>query len=371
MSRTMRLAATLAALTLAACSPDAPLGPTAARLASLGAESHAGARQIGFLSRNLYIGTDFDPVVAALASPGQGDDIPALLGAIADIKATDWPARVVALADEIERERPAVIGLQEAWDVNVNLTPLGLNVTLDLDFLGSLQAELAARGLDYELAATYSGVTAAPLPGISVIDRDAILVDPARVTVTPGSVVAQAFAANVGAVAPGVMIQRGWVALTATVDGEPMRIANAHLEAGESVALSTLRAYQSGQLMATLAAHPRALVMGDFNDVPGSAMHQQVVNAGFTDAWGAMRPGVEGLTCCHAEVLDNAHAQDAMWKRIDYIFARGLSHENGKLLGRITLLGTQPADRLAGPSWPIWPSDHAGLVLHLLLPAAD
>jgi hypothetical protein len=35
------------------------------------------------------------------------------------------------------------------------------------------------------------------------------------------------------------------------------------------------------------------------------------------------------------------------------------------------LVRTGPEDRLAGPSWRIWPSDHAGLALHLLLPPAE
>lgn len=34
-------------------------------------------------------------------------------------------------------------------------------------------------------------------------------------------------------------------------------------------------------------------------------------------------------------------------------------------------LGTNESDRLAEPSWMIWPSDHAGLALHVLPPAAE
>jgi hypothetical protein len=367
MSRSVRITAAFAALSLAACSADPPVGPSAL---ATGAHASAtgGATQLRFLSRNLYIGTNLDPVVGALASPSTTDDIPALLSAVANIRATDYAARAVALAAEIAKERPHVIGLQEAWDVNVNLVPLGLNVALSVDFLAVLQAELASRGLHYEVAATFQGITAAPLPGISVIDRDVILVDASTVTVDAASVVAQAFLANIGTVAAGVSVRRGWVALDATVAGEDMRIVNTHLESGESAALTQLRTFQAGQLMQTLAPHPRAIVMGDFNDVPGSPMYQAVMGAGFTDTWSAMRPGVEGLTCCHTEVLDNANARDAFWKRIDYIFTRGLSADNDRLLGRITMLGTTPSDRLAGPSWMIWPSDHAGLALHVLIP---
>ena len=367
MRRTGRLCTTLVALALTACAGDAPLGPTGLAVAASTANLTGGATHLGFVSRNLYIGANLDPVVQALASPSRTDDIPALLSTIANINASDWPARVVAIADEIEKARPQVIALQEAWDINVNLTPLGLSTVVDLDFLASLEAELASRGLDYDVVASFSGVTAAPLPGISVIDRDVILVDPARVTVDAGSISSQAFAANIGAVAPGVIVRRGWVAINAIVDGEAMRLVSTHLESGQGTALTQLRAYQAGQLMQVLAATPRAVVMGDFNDTPTSPMYGLVSRAGFADAWGEMRPGVEGLTCCHAEVLDNARAEDSFNQRIDYIFVRGLSAPNGKLLGRVSLLGANAADRLQGASWTIWPSDHAGLALELLV----
>lgn len=368
MMRIGSLCVAVVALSLAACADDAR-GPVGLADASAVASSQLGegVTRLGFVSRNLYIGTNLDPVVQALASPSQADDIPALIGAINDINATDWPARVVAVADEIEKERPQVIALQEAWDVNVNLAALGLNVVVDLDFLASLEAELASRGLNYQVVASFSGVTAAPLPGISVIDRDVLLVDPSRVTVDAASVSSAAFLANIGAVAPGVVVKRGWVAINATIDGETMRLVSTHLESGRGAALTQLRAYQAGQLMQVLAAAPRAVVMGDFNDTPTSPMYGLVSGAGFADVWQSMRPGVEGYTCCHEEVLDNARAQDSFSQRIDYIFVRGFSADNGRLLGRVGLLGTTAEDRLQGPSWMIWPSDHAGLALELLV----
>jgi hypothetical protein len=368
MKRIGSLCVAVVALSLAACADDAhgPVGLADASAVASNSDND-GLTRLGFVSRNLYIGTNLDPVVQALASPTLADDVPALIGAINDINATDWPARVVAIADEIEKEKPQVIALQEAWDVNVNLAALGLNVVVDLDFLASLEAELARRGLNYQTVASFSGVTAAPFPGISVIDRDVLLVDPSRVTVDAASVTSAAFLANIGAVAPGVVVRRGWVAIDATIDGETMRLVSTHLESGQGAALTQLRAFQTGQLMQVLAAAPRAVVMGDFNDTPTSPMYGLVSGAGFADVWRAMRPGVEGYTCCHAEVLDNARAQDAFTQRIDYIFVRGFSADNGRLLGRVALLGTTAEDRLQGPSWMLWPSDHAGLALELLV----
>ncbi len=359
----------LAAVTTIGCADRDPIAPL--MTADISAASSQGAAWLSFMSRNLYIGTDINPVVAALASPGQADDVPALIAAIAAIQATNWSARVVALADEIARERPQVVGLQEVWSININLTPLGLALVVNQDFLANLQAELASRGLNYTVAGIVSAVTANPFPGINVFDRDVILIDPTRVTVNPGSVVAQTFAANIGTIAPGVIVRRGWVAFTGTVDGVPMTIANTHLESEKSPALSALRSYQAGQLVASLGSASPVVMLGDFNDEAGSPMHNVVTGAGFVDSWSEMRPGVAGLTCCHAKDLTNALASDAFDQRIDYAFVRGFTHSNGRLLGQVKLLGASPSDRLFGPTSVIWPSDHAGLSVNLLLPGQN
>lgn len=351
-----------------ACADGDPVAPDS-DLRALGAAPSptAGATRLSFMSRNLYIGADLNPVVAALASPSQTDDIPALINTITTIQNTGWPQRVVAIADEIERDRPQVIGLQEVWTLNINLVPLGLNLVVDQDFLTMLQAELAGRGLHYTVAATVSGVTANPNPFINVFDRDVLLVDPARVGVDPASIVSQTFAANIGTVAPGVIVRRGWVSIRARVDGVPMTIANTHLEAETSPQLSALRALQVGQIMASLADADPVVMLGDFNDLPGSPMHNTVTGAGFTDVWSAMRPGVEGLTCCHDKVLTNENSEGSFTMRIDYIFVRGLAHGNGEHLGSARLTGASPSERLVG-STALWASDHAGVVADLLLP---
>lgn len=366
--RLPHLVTALALLTLSACASDQPLAPSAHRADATAVAESNGAARLTFLSRNLYVGTNLDLVVQALASPNPADDFPAVINSVGEIQATAWASRVVALVDEIDRERPAVLGLQEAWNLNVDLTAFGVGVNINQNFLANVQAELAARGLTYDVVATVTNTAANPLPGISIVDFDVILVDPARVTVVPGSVVSKSFAANIGPVAAGVNVLRGWVSLRATVDGVPLTIANTHLEAGISPALSGLRALQASQLMGALATTEPVVLMGDFNDNPGSPMYNVVASAGFTDVWRAMRPSVDGLTCCFSPVLDDANANDAFTQRIDYVFARGLAHRNGQLLGKIELLGTTPASRLQGPATMIWPSDHAGLAVDLLIP---
>jgi hypothetical protein len=351
------------ALAFACSTTDAPFAPSEPALPSVSAN---GARSITVLTRNMYIGADVDAVIAALASPDPNDDLPALLGNIAVLQRTAFPVRAQALAAEIARARPHIVGLQEVTELQVNLTGLGIPVNIDLNFLPVLLDALAARGLTYTVAAQVINLTAAPLPGISVTDHDVILVDASRVSVAPG-VVAQTYALNLGVVAPGVDIKRGWVRIEANVEGMPVTVASTHLESGSFPGFAALRAGQLGELVASLGSATPAIVLGDLNDVPGSPMYGVITGAGFSDAWASLRPGASGFTCCHLSDLSNQVA--SFTQRLDYIFARGLGGPQGQLLGRISIIGDQPGDRIASPFYPLWASDHAGVVMEFLLPA--
>jgi endonuclease/exonuclease/phosphatase family metal-dependent hydrolase len=318
----------------------------------------ADASQITVMTQNLYVGADVDAVIGALASSDPSDDVPALLFAIQTLGETDFRARADAVADAIARTRPHVVGLQEVSVIDIDLTGLGLPVVVHLDFLAILQAKLAERGLNYRLAAQVQNITAVPLPGISLVDHDAMLVDADRVTVVSAS--GQNFAANVGVVAPGVELKRGWVTARTTIDGQAYTFVSLHAEADLAGAhLDGLRALQIGEVVGTVAGDARVVMMGDFNDVPGSSMHQVMTGAGLTDVWAALRPGVVGFTCCHLPNLSDPVADFS--QRIDYVFTRGIAGPNGKVIGQIDRFGDVPADRLAGPAHPIWPSDHAGV----------
>lgn len=357
---------------VAACTDATPFGPASAGITGLRtAAASDRARRIVAMTRNLYIGADVDAVIGALATPDPGDDLAALNRAIATLQRTAYPLRAEALADEIASHRPHVVGLQEVEELSINLAAIGGPV-IDLDFLAILRAALAARGLNYATAADVANTTVTlPLgPGatISLVDHDAILVDAARVSVGP-TVVEQNFATNLGGVVPGVVnLIRGWVAIRAIIEGAPVTVTNTHLEAGNAPIVQTVRAAQAAELMASLVASSPVILLGDLNDEPGSVMYQVVTEADFVDTWGAMRPGAAGLTCCHANDLSNAVATGEFDQRIDYVLARGFASRNGRLLGKVTIIGTAPGDRVAGPEYRLWPSDHAGVVAELLLP---
>ncbi len=81
------------------------------------------------------------------------------------------------------------------------------------------------------------------------------------------------------------------------------RIANTHLDASRE---DTWRMQEIPQVLAALRG---AIAGGDFNSTPDSAVHQQVVRAGFHDAWDECGEG-EPLT----------YPAIKPQKRIDYVF---------------------------------------------------
>ena len=332
------------------------------------------AAGITVMTRNLYIGADVDAVIVALLSTSSDDDLPALLVAVGTLQNTDFPTRVEALADEIAQARPHVVGLQEVEDLHIHLALPEGRIDIDQNFLSMLQAALDARELNYRLAGEVTNLTATLLPlglDISLTDHDAILVDADRVDV--GAVTARTFEPehNIGTVVPGLIdLVRGFVAIDAIIGETSVKIASTHLEAGITglPGMHELRAGEAGELVGVAGTGP-AILLGDFNDTAGSLMYQVVTGAGFTDAWAALRPsGAPGLTCC--ELSDLSNLLPTLSGRIDYVFVRGIAGPNGKLLGQITVVGDRPGDRVPGPSYRIWPSDHAGVVASFVMPPA-
>ena len=346
-----------ALLSLGAC--DEPTAPdlNALETPPLTLTATGGGNGLRVMSYNLYVGADLDVVMQALVTPDRGDDFPALIGGIQTLQATDFPARAEVIADAIGAAHPDVIGLQEVWNIAIDLRPYGVPLTLNNDFLPILQNALARRGLDYAVAGSVTNTDASPLPGIRAVDHDVILVDRARVDVH--GAISRNFQANIGTVAPGLSVLRGYVIMQAAVDGQEYTFVNTHLESGASAQIAGLRAYQVQELTAVLTTAPRVVLTGDLNDGSASTMHQILVGAGFVDAWPALRPGVTGLTCCHEPDLSDTRG--GFDQRIDYVMARGLDQPGQALKGQIDILGDQPKDRLVDGDRTLWPSDHAGL----------
>jgi endonuclease/exonuclease/phosphatase family metal-dependent hydrolase len=311
------------------------------------------------LSRNLYIGFDVDELIDSLAT---GRDLAiqaALQKALTTFAATDFPTRAAAIAREIDLLRPDAVGLQEVTFLDVDIPGLA---DFELSFLPILQAKLAERQLNYVVAAQIQ-TTNAQLPGITFQDGDAMLVNADRVTVLGSD--AQLFTNNLhDPLGIGIDILRGWTMIHARIHGREVEIWNSHLESGPEAQIVGLRGLQAAELAGMASTEMPVILMGDLNDQVGSPMYQALTAAGFDNAWQKLRPWLPGHTCCHAPELWNwfPHFDE----RIDHVFVRGLPYVKGAVLRT----GMWPWEKVQGPAYKLWPSDHAGLYAALTIPSA-
>lgn len=369
--------AAAALFAFSACSDAGPTHPTA--LPTLALHGGAPEARVTLLNHNIYVGTDVDAVIAALLSPDPSDDFPALLNALDLFLATDFSTRAGAIADEIARTNPMVVGLQEVSRLAVDFTPLGLPYAFTVDFEPILYAALAARGLNYVKVAenTNIDISVVPAPLVtSLRDKDVLLL---RGDLALSSAGNKSYDICLGPVpacpitipAP-LAIGRGYVWATVLFDGAPWTFVATHLEDGESPDFAAIRAVETAELIAAFSAAPGPVVlMGDFNDPPEEdgaptpdAYDLITGPGGYTDAWRAMRPGAAGFTCCHLPDLSNKLA-DSFRERIDFVFVRGAAGPRHPF-GSIGIVGVSPSRR--GDSQPRWPSDHAGLVAEFFAP---
>lgn len=319
------------------------------------------------VTQNLYIGADLSPILAA-------PDLPAALAAagqvFAAVQASHPAARMAAVADEIAKRPPDLVGLQEAtlWRSG----ELGnVATTVEFDFVQLLVDALAARGLSYEVVASTTNVdahfpvsTAVGLREIRITERDVIL-GRADNGLELSNVQTANFQVNV--VLPTLLgpftSLRGWASVDATVGDTTMRFVTTHLEVFDPL----VQLAQASEILAGPASTPLPVVLvcdcnssANAADPDATPTYVLLRNAGFGDAWASKHPGAEGLTCCQDADLRNVPS--ALFERIDYILFRGDFE-----VRHASLLGARPGDRTTKPD-RVWPSDHAGVSATLELP---
>jgi endonuclease/exonuclease/phosphatase family metal-dependent hydrolase len=109
------------------------------------------------MSRNLYLGSDLTQALneaVKLGTPGHQDSYADAVGQVMqNVNQSDFSKRAISLAQEIQNNRPDLVGLQEAalWRVQIPTdgTPLNANsaraVTVAYDFLQQLLDQLNAK----------------------------------------------------------------------------------------------------------------------------------------------------------------------------------------------------------------------------------
>lgn len=382
------IATLLAAIALfaSACDGSSLLGPEA------GADERPGARpavgdwspsgqptRITVMTRNVYVGAAIEEIF----SPDLPlEEIPFKAAELfGEILATDFAERARAIAGEVARNRPHVIGLQEVSLFRLQVpsdavlggaTPA---TQPTLDFLEILLDALDARGLAYQVASSIENFDAEvpmyfpdagvlPFADIRLTDYDVILV---RDDVAHAEASGSNYAVNLPVVVAGqaLELKRGWTSVLATIEGATFRFVNTHLEPTDFA--PQVQAAQAAELLGALSAETAPIVLvGDLNSSPDGTptpTARSFLHAGFEDAWSQRAPG---HTCCQDKSLRSPGS--ALERRFDLVFLRGFELYEPGVRGAVhaKLVGETSADRTESG---MWPSDHAGVVATLQLPA--
>jgi endonuclease/exonuclease/phosphatase family metal-dependent hydrolase len=341
-------------------------------------DGHLGKHEVRVLTQNMFIGAPLGPIVQATSLPAFLAAINALPGIIQTTKPAE---RAAAMAAEIATQRPDFVALHEVWKLTVE------GVVVE-DLLQYVLDALKALGQPYDLVhdAVHDAVVneedldLTQLPpqirkNFHLTDRDAILMrTDGDIEIMDGGVQPILFDTPINSPLPppfNFAFHSGYVSVDATVRGIPLRFVSVHLVPNKD----TIEAHTLELLDKTASPTLPLVFGGDFNttaDDPSNEsyalVYQHLIDAGLTDAWNPLRPG---LTCCQDSNLLNKRSNLDLAPcppvscphRIDLILFRGAF-----AVEDINLIGNKPSDRT--PSG-LWPSDHAGIVATLAGPESQ
>lgn len=324
------------------------------------------------MTYNVNEGTDFLEVQQAtnlnqfLVAVGQ---------TITQVRETNPPVRMQAVAKQIIEKSPALVSLQELdqWSSGPFNPATGQcgPVTLEFDMVQELMDALAAQGAHYEIAVQAQQYAFPPTPGlilpgtflcVQVVNHVMIL---ARTDLhsskfqweNPQSaqyVNELLFPTPLGT----LPLPRAWVSVDAKLRGRLFRFIGTHLES----VVPQIRELQGGELRAGPANTSLPVILAmDSNSqafpLPQDPTYMDFIAAGFNDGWSEHFPLRPGLTCCQAELDNNPVSQ--LYQRIDLILTLGSAK-----VRRIALFNDDPSSRTPEG---LWPSDHAGVVARVAI----
>lgn len=342
------------------------------------------ARSATVMTRNLYLGADLVPVLTALATGDDATIVGAATRTWGAVQATRPSERMAAIADEIVAADADVVGLQEVttWTTSTYDPRTGSvsNPTVAYDFLDLLIDALAARGAGYHevTGATARNFSSPPIPvlatptatvptqAVQLADRDVVI---ARDDVTTSNARTGTYR-NVVSFPFGdstLPVARGWGSADVRVGKATFRFVNSHLEAFgiPGVDAEQVRVAQVGELLAAqdaIAASSGELpivYVGDYNSpAPTGAAYSALLAGVGTDAWTRTHRD-PGYTCCLGATLTDP--DNPLTSRIDLVLLGA-----GVKAARATIVGDDPSEMTASG---LWPSDHAGVVATVVVPA--
>jgi len=235
------------------------------------------------------------------------------------------------------------VGLQEVSVIDIDLNGPACRSSCISISSAILQAKLAQRGLHYDLAAQVQNITARRSPGSASWTTTLCSWMPTGKHRVGGRPELRRERRHGS---PRVVLKRGWVWARVTIGGGILYVRQPARGGGPRVRASDgLRALQLGEVVGTVGGDAKVMMMGDFNDVPGSAMHQVVTGAASPTVWAASAPASSASpaatwpTCRIRLHRSPAHR---------LCLERGSADPEAKLFGRIDRFGDVPSDRPPG-----------------------
>ena len=356
--------------------------------------------QVKVMTRNLYLGADIFRVVEAAQNPNPDPDGLDIPRAVADVfrimQETNFNDRAEAIADEVLKTKPHVIGIQEASTYYIQTpgdflagNPVQAN-TVFIDFYTVLNEALEARGLYYDSYLVTNADIELPmvdpkagppyyLSDVRLVDHDMILVKKNLKSweVASGNYAAQLELDIVGTPAA---FSRGYLVVDVKIKENEYRFVNTHLEV-RSASGSPFRLAQSAQMFELLTTignlsvdgPPQVIIVGDFNsspeDITGEAIdpsdgqlktyvppYMLVTDYfGYLDSWLLQKKYDEGYTSGFDEYVSDPNAE--LTTRIDHVFLGPDGYKIEKV--NAIVVGDEVKDMTPNG---LWPSDHAGVV---------
>jgi hypothetical protein len=356
-------------------SPHRPLALLLAAGAALGLASPALAASkkaeradLDVMVRNWYLGADLIPLAGA---KDMAEFEQAAAQRFQTVQANDFTKRAAALAAEVAKHKPDLIGVQEAavWKRSPDGVKDGMATAASItvyDSVTVMQEALRKRGLSYRVVVKrawfdYEAPTALG-HDVRLTQQDVVLVRSGK-GAKKGLKLGRSFKGGfrdvltVPTQAGPAASPRGWVGVDGSLNGRKFRFTTTHLEAYSP----EIGDKQMAQLLAGPAKSRKTLqlLVGDFNSDPKTAgtddrgaerkpnAYQTAIGAGFHN------PLPRRNTCCFAETLTQTNESLDSW--IDHAVTR----PKVKVL-RSSRIGTRQVGGM-------YPSDHAGIVARLRL----
>ena len=347
--------------------------------------------EVTVMTRNLYLGADLGPAIAANSVSGAVDAAGTILN---DVDLSNFPERSKLLAAEIADAKPDFVGLQEValWREQ---TPSDYTTSpatqVRYDFLQLLQDQLKAQGANYVVAvtqdefdqelpadtdhndATGNGPLAAfgaDLDGRLTM-RDVILVRKSKDLKFKNPQKGQftnTYDVVLGGVVP-ISVDRGWVSIDAQVKGSKkqrsakFKFVNAHFEAFGDPAIREAQARE--MIAGPLKTKQQLVFLGDINSgssadhigspYPGDPNDPLAYNA-LVNEGGLINLGAR-QTCCYPDVFAPEIGDYRFDHTVDHVFVKPKIKQTDAYV-----TGTDPT--VTGPGGVV-ASDHGGIVSDL------